>query len=465
MRRQLEETPILGQRDQVLFAGGSVWALVTIMKPETALDQFPKLTVSDIRAYTALLSMTPGKYPEIDFTSIADADARKIAEADYARICGTAGGTPVFKPEELQAGAALLEQVSVALSFSERVVRFDRKAVTAWITARITPAEHRHLLPGAFGRAIPDEGWPVEPPVAEVPDVTPPKPVQPRVAPKEVPPQTSATPPATTPSPPPSTPPSTPLRPVPELTPSVVGGNTPSQPGSTVPCGVVPMAPGGFCDGECGSCRSCVGLTYVWPTIRFSTPRCDTCSGCSPCHSESGVSSRWSATCCVPCPTVCQTIVGIVETASPSTIPVRSLPQLAGVQLVPRAAMRLESPSPETLAREYQKQGRSAGDLYVVGMSAFRKKNYAVAVSYFSAATLLTNDARCWHFRGLCERELGRLADAERSVAYGWQLTAADSESRSRAYLALEEVQGKRRAWLEGTKDSTNQTLTAQSSR
>ncbi len=153
-RQQLTEKPELGQRNVVLFGGGSVWAFVTIMRPETALEPFPKVTAADIKAYVERITQTPGKYPEVEFGRVKDAAVRKAASADYDRIRGASGATPVFKPEELQAGAVLLEQVSDALAFSKRTVYFDRKAVTAWITARITPPEFRHLLPQALGRKL-----------------------------------------------------------------------------------------------------------------------------------------------------------------------------------------------------------------------------------------------------------------------------------------------------------------------
>ncbi len=155
LRERLTEKPELGQRNVVLFGGGSVWAFVTIMKPETALEPFPKVTAADIKAYLERITQTPGKYPDVDFGLVTDAAVRKAAEADYDRIRGASGATPVFKPEELQAGAVLLEQVSDVLTFSKRTVYFDRKAVTAWITARITPPEFRHLLPQALGRRLP----------------------------------------------------------------------------------------------------------------------------------------------------------------------------------------------------------------------------------------------------------------------------------------------------------------------
>jgi len=170
LRKRLAQEPELGRRNKVLFAGGSVWAFVTIMKPETASNPFPEVTAGDIKAYVELINRTPGKYPEVDFARVADAGARKAAEADYGRIRGTSGGAPVFNPHELQAGAALLEQIGDALDFSKRRIYFDRKAVTAWITARITPEEYRPLLPQALKRKFP---------FSSAPEPTPePRPVQ-----------------------------------------------------------------------------------------------------------------------------------------------------------------------------------------------------------------------------------------------------------------------------------------------
>jgi hypothetical protein len=156
LKSQMANDATLGGRDPVIFSGGSVWAFVTILKPETAKNPFPKVTLADIKAYGELINKTPGVYPVVDFSKVADPAVRKAAEADYARITGSTGDAPaVFKPAELQAGAALLDQVAYALAFQDKSVYFDRKAVTAWITAKITPDQYRNLLPAAYGRMIP----------------------------------------------------------------------------------------------------------------------------------------------------------------------------------------------------------------------------------------------------------------------------------------------------------------------
>ncbi len=154
-KKRLAETPELGRRNDVLISGGCVWAFLTIVKPEMALNPFPEFTPADVKSYVELINSADGKYPEIDFSRVTDAGAAKSAKADYERICGSQGSTPVFTPQELQSGAALLEQLSDALPFSGRKVYFDRKALTAWITARITPEPYRDLLPQAYGRELP----------------------------------------------------------------------------------------------------------------------------------------------------------------------------------------------------------------------------------------------------------------------------------------------------------------------
>jgi hypothetical protein len=155
LRHQLEAKPELARRNEVFLSGGCVWAFLTIMKPETASSPFPEITPSDIKAYVERVNLADGKYPEVDFAEVRDAAAASAAKTDFERITGANGSTPVFTPAELQSGAALLEEVSEALLTSVRKIYFDRKAVTAWITALITPESHRDLLPQALKRRFP----------------------------------------------------------------------------------------------------------------------------------------------------------------------------------------------------------------------------------------------------------------------------------------------------------------------
>lgn len=150
---QMRLSPVLSQRKNVLFSGGSVWAMTTIVKPEKALQPFPQITASDISNYKQIIASSLPSYPKIDFSRIQDPAVRAAAKADFDRITGN-GGSAIFKPEELFAGAMLLEEVSRAMQFQTRAVMFDRKATTAWITAYITPESLRDKLPDALGRKL-----------------------------------------------------------------------------------------------------------------------------------------------------------------------------------------------------------------------------------------------------------------------------------------------------------------------
>jgi exopolyphosphatase/pppGpp-phosphohydrolase len=201
LQEQLAENMELGQRKRILCSGGSVWAAVTIMRPESALNPFPVVRAVDLKAYSELLAKTPGKYPELDFSRVADPAARKVAQGDYDRIRGAAGSKAVFTPEELQAGAALLNEVAESLDFDSKTVLFDRKAVTAWITAYITPEELRDAIPASLGRALPDvDNLPADPEPAPPAVTTTTPPTTPPVVTKPMPPVPAPMP--TTPMPP-----------------------------------------------------------------------------------------------------------------------------------------------------------------------------------------------------------------------------------------------------------------------
>jgi TIR domain len=150
LQQLLAEKPVLAKREKIILSGGAAWALVTILKPEAALDRLPKVTADEIRRYAELVNRSPGAYPDVDFNRVSEPNARKMALADYNRIRGTGGGSTIFTPEDLQSGAALLYELSASLDFANHSVHFDRNAVRDSITARITPEKWRPLLPAAL---------------------------------------------------------------------------------------------------------------------------------------------------------------------------------------------------------------------------------------------------------------------------------------------------------------------------
>jgi hypothetical protein len=149
--------PVLDERNRVLFSGGAVWAFVTFTKPESANDPFPTIAMGDIVKYRQLLERNFPNYPVVTFDHVTDVSARSSAQADHDRIVGQGGSNPIFSPEELMAGAVILEQIAISMEFQKREVLFDRKSMTAWITAIITPEELRPVLSESLGRSLPDK--------------------------------------------------------------------------------------------------------------------------------------------------------------------------------------------------------------------------------------------------------------------------------------------------------------------
>jgi len=196
LEAQVRAKPVLNERKIILFSGGSVWAMMTMLKPETALERFPVVTAKDVQDYRVLMETSYPNYPQPLFNKISDEDVRSAAIADYERITG-ASKQPIFTPQELLAGSAILEEISRVMQFDQRSVFFDRKALTAWITAKITPPELRDRIPDALGRTLPTtvimQGQASSPPpvVQPVPP-TPPTPrdqsiVEGRVTPNQLP--------------------------------------------------------------------------------------------------------------------------------------------------------------------------------------------------------------------------------------------------------------------------------------
>ncbi len=151
LEEQAKAQKVLLECDKVVVSGGVYWALVTILKPEAALDPFPTVTAGDIRRFAELVAKTNGHMPEVDFNRVTDPNARERAKAEYANLSGKTSKRPTYDPDELRAAADLLTQASLALDFAHRSVHFDRQGVTSWMTAYITPPGYWPLLPAALG--------------------------------------------------------------------------------------------------------------------------------------------------------------------------------------------------------------------------------------------------------------------------------------------------------------------------
>ncbi|MEW4453633.1 hypothetical protein AB1L30_13245 [Bremerella sp. JC817] len=181
LQAQIKAKPVLGERKIVLFSGGSVWAMMTMLKPETALDPFAVVTKEDIDNYRQLMESSYPNYPPARYLDVKDEETRNAAKGDYDRITGgIPDKAPIFSELELLAGSAILAEIADAMEYKNRAVFFDRKAITAWITSKVTPENLRHNIPVALGRSLPNEAdalvaiaAPAVTPNRQVPPTTP----------------------------------------------------------------------------------------------------------------------------------------------------------------------------------------------------------------------------------------------------------------------------------------------------
>jgi exopolyphosphatase/pppGpp-phosphohydrolase len=133
LRDELDRRPGLANRNSVFLSGGIVWALVTVIKPETVNDPLVRITVADIEKFHQRLAKNPNVFPEPDLAGIADAKTREAAAKDVQRVRDT------FTTENLLAGAEILRGVARAfrLEQSQKTIYFTRDGYIAWIYAYV----------------------------------------------------------------------------------------------------------------------------------------------------------------------------------------------------------------------------------------------------------------------------------------------------------------------------------------
>ncbi len=133
LREELERRPGLTNRKSVFLSGGIVWALVTIVKPETIKNPLVHLTVDDIEKFHQRLAKNSNVFPEPDLAAITDTKTREEAAKDVQRVRDT------FTTENLLAGTEILRGIAQAfrLEQQQKTIYFARNGYIAWIYAYV----------------------------------------------------------------------------------------------------------------------------------------------------------------------------------------------------------------------------------------------------------------------------------------------------------------------------------------
>jgi len=125
------KNPGLTNRDRVYLSGGMVWALVTLLKPETVEESYVPITADDIEAFHKLVTKDLTAFPRVDLDKVKDVKLRAQAGKDIARVADT------FTPENLVAGSEILRALSSTLKFKDKQVLFPRFGYVAWIQSYV----------------------------------------------------------------------------------------------------------------------------------------------------------------------------------------------------------------------------------------------------------------------------------------------------------------------------------------
>jgi predicted Zn finger-like uncharacterized protein len=125
LRKQARDRPGLAAQKKVHLVGGAVWALATFTHPNDN-NLRVELTAADIDRYAVLVRKPKDAVRNEVLAQVKDPEQWKKMDKEVA------GVQKVFNPENLQAGAEILQALSNTYDFKDKQLYFFRKGNIAW---------------------------------------------------------------------------------------------------------------------------------------------------------------------------------------------------------------------------------------------------------------------------------------------------------------------------------------------
>lgn len=149
---KIDELDTIG-RDRVYFSGGIVWAMVTLLHPESMEEPEVNITPEDIEQFAELvLKPVDDVFASPDLSMLSD-EARAKAEKEIGTVRKVFASPKDDYPvahADLIAGAQLLLASSRNFDFTNRTVLFPRNSLTSWIRSYVRHnVQNRDLEPAA----------------------------------------------------------------------------------------------------------------------------------------------------------------------------------------------------------------------------------------------------------------------------------------------------------------------------
>lgn len=131
LRNQLRVNPQVVKYSKVYIEGGAAYALVTLLHPEAAMQDYVVLSHDDlIRFYDLVKAATEEKPYVPDLTGIANADVREVAQKQITNLLKT-----VFNRDQLLAAAILLKTLEKNVLKPSQTLIFPRMG--NWAVGRV----------------------------------------------------------------------------------------------------------------------------------------------------------------------------------------------------------------------------------------------------------------------------------------------------------------------------------------
>lgn len=122
--------PDLRNRSRVYLAGGVVWAVTTLTRPESVREDWVLISTHDFE--TVRRRALDGRAFEVNLAQIADAELRAEAETAVKSV------QKVFTPEQLLAGIKIATTFSTEMEFRKKeAIFFARSAYSGWISQMV----------------------------------------------------------------------------------------------------------------------------------------------------------------------------------------------------------------------------------------------------------------------------------------------------------------------------------------
>ena len=146
--KQVALHPEMTSRGVVYFSGGAIYAMISLMKPQSVREQRVEFTAKDIADYVQFVRASPPKMPALE--GITDEAIHAAAEKEIKNV------SDIFTQTNRIAGAEILSALSSTLNLDNKTLRFDRSSLFAVSRGKLIEFANKDRKPSGNTAATSD---------------------------------------------------------------------------------------------------------------------------------------------------------------------------------------------------------------------------------------------------------------------------------------------------------------------